>query len=104
MSEPEFKPVDDKTLLDVGSDSAAGLTSPADEPVRFKLGQVAITRELGAGGMGKVYKGLHTGLDVPVAVKTMSPALAADANGRQRFLREARTAAKLDHPNIVRVL
>jgi serine/threonine-protein kinase len=102
-----FQPMDDHTLLEVGTDSAADApASPAakPEPVQFQLGQVAITRELGAGGMGKVYKGLHRGLDVPVAVKTMSPALAADAGGRQRFLREARTAAKLDHPNIVRVL
>lgn len=102
-----FKPVEEQTLLEVGSDSATS-QSPADphaEPeLNLRFGQVQVTRELGAGGMGKVYKGLHLGLDVPVAVKTMGEALARDSMGRQRFLREARTAAKLDHPNIVRVL
>jgi eukaryotic-like serine/threonine-protein kinase len=99
-----FKPVDEHTLLEVGSDSSVADGAKADQPVKLKFGQVNIERELGRGGMGMVYKGHHTGLDVPVAVKTMSAALAADASGRQRFLREARTAAKLDHPNIVRVL
>lgn len=102
-----FKPVEEQTLLEVGSDSATS-QQPADPPaepeLNLRFGQVQVTRELGAGGMGKVYKGQHLGLDVPVAVKTMGEALARDAMGRQRFLREARTAAKLDHPNIVRVL
>ncbi|MCB9893269.1 MAG: serine/threonine protein kinase [Planctomycetes bacterium] len=103
----DFKPVDEHTLLEVGSDSATSPQAnqpPAEPELNLKFGQVRVTRELGAGGMGKVYKGQHLGLDVPVAVKTMSEALARDAMGRQRFLREARTAAKLDHPNIVRVL
>ena len=101
-----FKPMDEQTLLEVGSDSQGTATNSPDEPppLDIKFGQVHVSRELGKGGMGKVYKGQHLGLDVPVAVKTMSPALAADEHGRQRFLREARTAAKLDHPNIVRVL
>ncbi|MBZ0135379.1 MAG: serine/threonine protein kinase [Planctomycetes bacterium] len=100
-----FKPMDEQTLLELGSDSQSSHEAKPDEPLLdIKFGQVHISRELGRGGMGKVYKGQHLGLDVPVAVKTMSAALAADGSGRQRFLREARTAAKLDHPNIVRVL
>ncbi|MCA8912849.1 MAG: serine/threonine protein kinase [Planctomycetes bacterium] len=103
--EDAFRPVDEHTLLEVGSDSSTS-EQPAESKTELSLrfGQVQITRELGAGGMGKVYKGQHLGLDVPVAVKTMGEALARDEMGRQRFLREARTAAKLDHPNIVRVL
>ncbi|MCA8937093.1 MAG: serine/threonine protein kinase [Planctomycetes bacterium] len=102
----EFKPVEEHTLLEVGSDSASvqARSERAEPSLNLRFGQVQVTRELGAGGMGKVYKGHHLGLDVPVAVKTMSGALARDEMGRQRFLREARTAAKLDHPNIVRVL
>lgn len=102
----EFKSVDEHTLLDVGSDSATrnAPVEPAEPELNLRFGQVQVTRELGVGGMGRVYKGQHLGLDVAVAVKTMSEALARDETGRQRFLREARTAAKLDHPNIVRVL
>lgn len=102
----DFQPVEEHTLLEVGSDSQSSAKPKPDEPplLDIKFGQVHVSRELGRGGMGKVYKGQHLGLDVPVAVKTMSTALAADDSGRQRFLREARTAAKLDHPNIVRVL
>lgn len=101
-----FKPMDEQTLLEVGSDSQSSAKPAPGEPPQLdiKFGQVHVSRELGRGGMGMVYKGHHLGLDVPVAVKTMSAALAADEHGRQRFLREARTAAKLDHPNIVRVL
>jgi serine/threonine-protein kinase len=106
QTEDAFKPVEEQTLLEVGSDSATSAEPAAvsEAPLNLRFGQVAVTRELGAGGMGKVYKGKHLGLDVPVALKVMGEALARDASGRQRFLREARTAAKLDHPNIVRVL
>jgi serine/threonine protein kinase len=101
----DYQPVEERTLLEVGSDSqAAQAPAPDDTKVLMRLGQVAVTRELGAGGMGKVYKGKHLGLDVPVAVKTMGAHISNDAMARARFLREARTAAKLDHPNIVRVL
>ncbi|MDC1142177.1 serine/threonine-protein kinase [Planctomycetota bacterium] len=101
--QPEFKPVDEKTLLDVASGSDSGIVFDGDG-LNLKFGQVRCTAELGAGGMGKVYKGHHEGLDKPVAVKVMGGALAADPTGKARFLREARTAAKIDHPNVVRVL
>ena len=106
-NDDDFKPVEEHTLLELGSDSAVAGgpdSHPHEGEVNLRFGPVQVTRELGAGGMGKVYKGLHTGLDVPVAVKTMGEVLARDATCRQRFLREARTAAKLDHPNIIRVL
>jgi serine/threonine protein kinase len=103
--EDKLQPIEERTLLEVGSDSAAQGDRAAEETgVTMRLGQVLVTKELGAGGMGKVYRGRHSGLDVPVAVKTMAAAIAADPSARQRFLREARTAARLDHPNIVRVL
>ncbi|HEY9518003.1 MAG TPA: serine/threonine-protein kinase [Gemmatimonadales bacterium] len=58
-------------------------------------------RELGRGGMGVVYLAREVALDRPVAIKLLPPALAARPELRERFLREARTAAQLSQPNIV---
>ena len=64
-------------------------------------GRYSIDRELGRGGMGVVYLAQEVDLDRPVAIKLLPPAMAANAALRERFLREARTAAKLSHPNII---
>ncbi len=58
--------------------------------------------KLGEGGMGVVYKAQDTLLDRPVAIKAVSPHLLAD-EGLKRLLREAQSAAKLTHPNIVAI-
>ncbi len=71
----------------------------------FRLGAYVIRDQIGQGGMGSVYLARHETLRRPVAIKV----LAAGSVGAQvqvnveRFLREARSAAALDHPNIVRV-
>jgi predicted Ser/Thr protein kinase len=64
-------------------------------------GQYSLERELGRGGMGVVYLAREVQLDRHVALKVLPPALAQRADLRERFMREARTAAKLSHPNIV---
>jgi serine/threonine-protein kinase len=64
-------------------------------------GEYALERELGRGGMGIVYLARELALDRPVALKVLPPALAARDDVRERFLREARTAAQLSHPNVV---
>jgi eukaryotic-like serine/threonine-protein kinase len=66
-------------------------------------GQYEIQRELGRGGMGIVLLGRDERLDRAVAIKMLPPHLAADPETRERFLREARMAAQLSHPNIVPV-
>ncbi len=66
-------------------------------------GRYSLERELGRGGMGVVYLAREVRLDRYVAIKVLPPARAADAALRERFLREARTAAKLSHPNIVAI-
>ncbi|NOT07774.1 MAG: serine/threonine protein kinase [Gemmatimonadales bacterium] len=64
-------------------------------------GRYAVERELGRGGMGVVYLARDLALDRPVAIKLLPPAMAAVPALRERFLREARTSARLSHPNIV---
>lgn len=76
------------------------------DPVRVALepllaGSYQIERELGRGGMGVVYLARELRLERPVAIKVLPPHLTGDATVRERFLREARTAAQLSHPHIV---
>ncbi|MBI3790346.1 MAG: serine/threonine protein kinase [Gemmatimonadetes bacterium] len=66
-------------------------------------GQYLLERELGRGGMGIVYLARDVRLDRRVAIKVLPPLLAAKDDIRERFVREARTAAKLSHPSIVPV-
>ena len=64
-------------------------------------GRYSLERELGRGGMGVVYLAREVRLDRPVAIKLLPPHHTGDAHLRERFLREARTAAKLSHPHII---
>jgi len=64
-------------------------------------GKYSIEMELGRGGMGIVYLALDVRLDRPVALKVLPEHMARDPDLRARFLHEARTAAKLSHPNVV---
>ncbi len=68
---------------------------------RALAGRYSVERELGRGGMGVVYLAREVALERLVAIKVLPPDLAATAVLRERFLREARTAARLVHPNIV---
>ncbi len=64
-------------------------------------GEYSLQRELGRGGMGIVYLARDVQLDRDVAIKVLPSHLAQSATSRERFLREARTAAGLSHPHIV---
>jgi len=69
------------------------------------VGGCRILHKIGGGGMGGVFKGYHVALDIPVAVKVLHAHLAdKDPIFIKRFIREARSAAKLQHPNIVGVM
>lgn len=76
----------------------------SEEFARFAealAGQYELEREIGRGGMGIVYLARDLNLDRRIAIKTLPPHLAADPVVRERFLREARTAGRLSHQNIV---
>ena len=97
-----------------GGDSALGpgiafhSTLPDLQPTRRdgflgRLGDIDIRRVIGRGGMGVVFEGHDPLLDRTVAVKVLAPHLVPDAEAKNRFLREARAAAALDHENVVAI-
>src|SRR5262245_9843542 len=67
------------------------------------LGHYRIVRQLGTGGMGEVYVAEDTTLDRQVALKVLPQAMSDDSERRQRFEREAKAVAALNHPNIVTI-
>jgi beta-lactam-binding protein with PASTA domain/tRNA A-37 threonylcarbamoyl transferase component Bud32 len=66
-------------------------------------GRYQLLRQVATGGMASIYEGIDTRLDRKVAVKIMHPHLAQDEQFVERFIREAKAAASLSHPNIVAV-
>src|SRR5215472_4497967 len=64
------------------------------------LGPYEILQPIGAGGMGQVYRARDTRLNRTVAIKVLTPEFAARPDWKQRFEREARTIASLNHPHI----
>jgi eukaryotic-like serine/threonine-protein kinase len=81
-------------------------THPSPNPEFLALqqalaGRYSLDRELGRGGMGIVFLARDVALDRPVAIKLLLPRFASTPDLQERFWREAQTAAKLSHPNIV---
>jgi hypothetical protein len=80
------------------------MTQPSAEFLALQAalaGEYSLQRELGRGGMGIVYLARDVQLDRDVAIKVLPSHLAGTADARERFVREARTAAGLSHPHIV---
>jgi serine/threonine-protein kinase len=88
-------------MTDASTPARDATDATADALRRAVAGEFRLEREIGRGGMGVVYCALDLQLQREVAIKTLPPHLAADSQVRNRFLREARTAAALSHPNIV---
>ena len=74
-----------------------------DVPMPAKLGKYHIKGQIGRGGMGIVWKALDPDLQRTVAIKILRPHLAQSAVARRRFLREARAAAAINHPNVLTI-
>ena len=82
------------------------MTDPADKPLPARLAEAlgdayTIEGEIGRGGMGVVYRARDERLQRRVAIKVLPPELAFQKDIRERFTREAQTAARLSHPHIV---
>src|SRR6266567_4572806 len=68
-----------------------------------KLGRYEIRSQIGAGGMGEVYRARDTKLNRDVAIKVLPAALSQDGDRLRRFEQEAQAASALNHPNILAV-
>ena len=78
-------------------------TLPPKLSAATRLAHYEILSLLGEGGMGQVYRARDTKLQRDVALKLLPPDTTADTERRQRFEREARSVAALNHPNIVTI-
>jgi serine/threonine protein kinase len=84
-------------------DAVGPATAPSEGLVHpgEMLDQYRILAKLGSGGMGEVFKAVHTNMDRVVALKVIAPHRLKDGRALNRFQREVRNAARLSHPNIV---
>lgn len=82
---------------------AASTPEAAPGPASCRLGHFLIEAMIGSGGMGAVFRAVDERLDRVVALKVLSPSLSRDPASVQRFVNEARAAARLDHDNIARI-
>ena len=87
----------------LGDASAPSADDPASRVGTLIASKYALERLLGAGGMGAVYEAENTWTGRRVALKVMLPSALKVASAAERFLREARAASKVQHPNIVEV-
>jgi eukaryotic-like serine/threonine-protein kinase len=78
-------------------------THPGNGPCGTQIDRYFVERLLGGGGMGAVYRARHVMLEQPVALKLLRPGLAGSRDMMERFVREARAAASIGNPHIVRV-
>lgn len=107
----EVSPLGMPAAADMAQPSAvtpAGAHSVVFQPAQLpdeigRLGNYRVLRQLGHGGMSFVFLAEDLTLRRPVALKVMKPELAADHDGTQRFLREARIMAAIKHPHLVTV-
>ncbi len=127
--DPDDVPVDSKTLA---GDAPSGLSGKSEQPVTRSFspeeaaraaqfvphdpddddsdaplpdhfGKYTIEHRIGRGGMGVVWKARDPALARTVAIKVLAPQLAHSRTARQRFLREARAAAAISHPNVLTI-
>lgn len=108
------RPVDGDSLVRPAVGDSARERAAADEQLAFldppdapdcigRLGAYRVLKLVGRGGMGVVFQARDPVLSRLVAIKVLRPHLGDDAVARERFLREARAAAKINHPHVVTI-
>ncbi len=100
---PPPPPPDDTSSEVVRTHDGTGNRPKPEEWIGRSLGKYRITGQLGAGGMGLVYEAADSMLDRDVAIKILPDDLARNERTRNRFLAEARAAARLNHPHVVQI-
>lgn len=91
-------------VADTGGEAAVDNVAPLGNFVgRLLGGKYRVLRQIGEGGMGRVYAAEHIEIGKPVAIKVLHPACSTRSDLVERFRREARAASRIGHPNIVDV-
>ncbi len=90
-------------LAGLGTAGRSPATAPGADEIARHLPQFEVTAEIARGGMGVVWRARQRSLDREIALKVLAPDVAAAPGFAERFRREAKALARLDHPNIVRV-
>jgi formylglycine-generating enzyme required for sulfatase activity/serine/threonine protein kinase len=103
-SRPENQPRPSASPGRPDSDSNFAFLAPAQAPDELgRLGNYRVLKVIGRGGMGVVFQAEDVRLQRPVALKVILPEIAEKRSARERFLREARASAKIEHDNIVAI-
>ncbi|MFC1529614.1 protein kinase [Gemmatimonadota bacterium] len=107
VSEEEINiPAEEVEHSVTGETAITGTQAPAQAPTQAPLqtfGRYRLKEQIGEGGMGEVWLAEDPMLERPVAIKRLPRHAAAREEDRNRFIREAQAAARLDHPNITQV-
>ena len=94
---------DDDVTLDGGTHQPTSRPEITHKDLPTEIGHYAIEGLIGAGGMGRVYRGKDTRLDRSVAIKVLPASFVHDGSSLERFTREAKVLASLNHPNIATI-
>jgi len=95
--------MESSALQELAASLADSFTEPSTHNIEGSLGRYQILEKLGAGGMGMVYRARDTILGRIVALKVLPPGMMVNRELRARFVREAKAASALNHPNIITV-
>jgi eukaryotic-like serine/threonine-protein kinase len=103
LSAPADSDAEDSVLRLVAAPPLNGDGPGVPHPREVIDGKYRVLRLIGRGGMGWVYEALHLPTGKTVALKFLRPGLASSGDWIERFAREARTAGKIDHPNVIHI-